>query len=150
MITLKITQKKIPLNRAAILHDLQEILKILKYEQYDLGVWFTNDATIRTYNRDYRHKDKATDVLSFPFHPELKAGERITLTTPDDANLGDLIISAEYVARDAQKLGVPFEEHLRLIVVHGICHLLGYDHIIDADFRRMRAKEVMILKKLKR
>lgn len=150
MITLKITQKKITLNRAAILHDLQEILKILKYEQYDLGVWFTNDATIRTYNRDYRHKDKPTDVLSFPFHPELKAGERIMLTTPDDANLGDLIISAEYVARDAQKLGVPFEEHLRLILVHGICHLLGYDHIIDADFRRMRAKEVMILKKLKR
>ncbi len=138
-----------PLDKARVLVEVQAILDILDYSDYDIGVWITTNTTIRQYNRDYRHKDKATDVLSFPYHPELKAGERIKPLEDEDKNLGDLILSAEYIVEEAKKYNVTFEERLRLLLVHGICHLLGYDHIIDADFRKMRAKEVAILRNLR-
>jgi len=66
----------------------------------------------------------------------------------EDKNLGDLIISAEYVTKDAKELNVTFEARMKKLLVHGVCHLLGYDHIIDADWHRMRAKEGFLLKKI--
>ena len=148
MILIKNTQRKIFLDIPKIHHEVENILQILGYAGFDLGIWFTSDATIRTYNRQYRHQDKPTDVLSFPYHSELKAGEQITVTHPDDKNLGDLIVSPAYVERNAQELGVTFEHRLRVILIHGICHLLGYDHIKDEDYMVMHAKEQDILKKL--
>src|SRR3989304_8570310 len=146
MILIKNTQRKIFLDIPKIHHEVENILQILGYAGFDLGIWFTSDATIRTYNRQYRHQDKPTDVLSFPYHSELKAGEQITVTHPDDKNLGDLIVSPAYVERNAQELGVTFEHRLRVILIHGICHLLGYDHIKDEDYMVMHAKEQDILK----
>ena len=148
MILIKNTQRKIFLDIPKIHHEVENILQILGYAGFDLGIWFTSDATIRTYNRQYRHQDKPTDVLSFPYHSELKAGEQITVTHPDDKNLGDLIVSPAYVERNAQELGVTFEHRLRVILIHGICHLLGYDHIKDEDYMVMHAKEQDLLKKL--
>lgn len=148
MVHVKNTQRRVPIDKARVVVEVQAILDILDYSDYDIGVWITTNKTIREYNREYRHKDKATDVLSFPYHPTLKAGERIKPYEDEDKNLGDLILSAEYIVEEAKKYNVTFEERLRLLCVHGICHLLGYDHIIDTDFRRMRAKEVAILKKL--
>lgn len=148
MILLKNTQRKIAINRERIIAQVQKILEILKYSDFDIGIWITNNTTIREYNKKYRHKDKATDILSFPFYPELVAGKHIKAKNPEDKNLGDLIISAEYVVEEAKKYNVPFEQRLQLLFVHGICHLLGYDHIEDADFQKMRAKESFILKKL--
>lgn len=148
MITFRASQKKIKIDRAKIIRDTQKILEILDYADFDVGIWITTNATIQKYNREYRKKDAPTDILSFPAYPDLKAGERLEVCCPDEQELGDLIISAEYVAREAEKLGVSFDERLRLLLVHGILHLLGYDHIKDVDFRRMRAKEVSILKKL--
>jgi rRNA maturation RNase YbeY len=149
MIKLKNTQRKIKIDKVWVKKYLEEVLKILKYPDFDLGVWFTTDKTIRTYNRDYRHKDKPTDVLSFPYHTELKAGQKIKVKFEEDKNIGDIIISPEYLLKDAQKFGVSFEDRLRLILVHGVCHCLGYDHIEDADFKQMRAKESYILRNIK-
>jgi probable rRNA maturation factor len=149
VITIRNTQRKIALNVQALACDAQFILDTLNYHDYDLGIWITNNKTIREYNRDYRHKDKPTDILSFPYYPDLKPGERIKPLSSEDKNLGDLIISAEYVARDAARYNISFHDRLRLLLVHGICHLLGYDHIEDADYRRMRAKEAFLLKKLR-
>ncbi|MGC2310812.1 MAG: rRNA maturation RNase YbeY [Candidatus Babeliaceae bacterium] len=148
MITLKNRQRKIKIDTARIIKEVQHILEILKYADFDIGIWITTNKTIRFYNKTYRHKDKPTDVLSFPYYPELKAGERIKPHCDDDKNLGDLILSAEYIVQEAKKHKVTFEARLCLLLVHGICHLLGYDHIQDADFRRMRTKEAFILKKL--
>lgn len=148
MILIKNRQKKIAIDSAALERDAQRILELLKYPDFDLGILITTNATIRKYNRDYRQKDKPTDILSFPAHPDLQAGKRIRVRSEDDKNIGDLIISAEYVVKAAQELNTPFEERMRILLVHGICHLLGYDHIIDADWRRMRAKEAFLLKQL--
>jgi probable rRNA maturation factor len=149
MILIKNQQRKIAIDLKKLETDAQQILVALKYLDFDLGILITTNATIQKYNRDYRHKDKPTDILSFPAHPDLQAGKRIKVHSDDDKNLGDLIISAQYVVKAAHELQVPFEERLEVLLVHGICHLLGYDHITDADWRRMRAKEAFLLKKLR-
>lgn len=148
MITIKNTQRKIALDKEKIQKDIQRILDILKYSDFDIGIWFTNNKTIRKYNRTFRSKDKPTDILSFPYYPSLKAGKRIKPQTEEDRNLGDLILSLEYIQKDAQMLNISFEQRLKILLVHGICHLLGYDHIEDKDYRRMRAKEAYLLKHL--
>jgi rRNA maturation RNase YbeY len=145
MITIRDTQRKIKVNLDQLKKDAQKILDMLDYSDFDLGIWLTTNKTIRAYNKEYRHKDKATNILSFPFHPKLKAGERIKVKTPDDKNLGDLILSLEYVKKEAENLSLPLQKHLLRLLVHGICHLLGYDHIKDADYAIMHKKEQELL-----
>ncbi|MBY0110220.1 MAG: rRNA maturation RNase YbeY [Candidatus Babeliaceae bacterium] len=148
MIYIKNSQRAIKINANQLKTDLQIILDALKYSNFDISVLITTNKTIRAYNRDYRQKDTPTDILSFPYHPELQAGKRIRVKEIEDRNLGDLVISAEYVSKEARELKVTFEARMKKLLVHGVCHLLGYDHIIDADWRRMRAKEGFLLKKL--
>lgn len=148
MILIKNTQRKIAIDTAAVERNAQQLLELLRYPDYDLGIWITTDKTIARYNKQFRKKNKPTDILSFPYHTKLKAGERIKPKTSEDKNLGDIIISAEYVKRDAARYDMTFEERLRVLLVHGMCHLLGYDHIENADYRKMRAKEIWLLKKL--
>lgn len=148
MILITNRQRKIPVDLNLLKRDAQHLLELLGYENFDLGALITTDQAIRKLNKEYRNKDKATDVLSFAYHPELQAGKRIRVRTSDDANLGDLVIGAAYVARQAQELEVPLAQRMRILLVHGVCHLLGYDHIEDHDWRRMRAKEAYLLKQL--
>ncbi len=149
MITIKNTQRKITVNVKQLEKDAQTILRILRYEDYDLGIWLTTDKMIRKYNREYRHKDKATDILSFAYHATLKAGERIKPKEVEDRNLGDLIISVEYVQNVAEEMDVSLHKRMQVLLVHGICHLLGYDHEVDADYKVMHRKELALLKHLK-
>jgi probable rRNA maturation factor len=148
MILIKNTQRKVPLDVERLHKEAQAVLDILGYHDYDLGIWITTNRTIRAYNRTYRFKDKPTDILSFPYYPDLKPGERIRPTSDEEKNLGDIIISAEYVLQEAKKYGVTLDDRLRVLLVHGICHLLGYDHISDDDYRQMQAKETFILNTL--
>ena len=145
MILIKNTQRTIFVDTNIIEHHAQKILHALRYDDFDLGIWFTTNKTIRWYNREYRHKDKPTDILSFSHHPLLKAGEKIKVLTEDDKNLGDLIISLERVQKDARDLGVSLEYRLKILLVHGICHLLGYDHEDDADYEIMKVEEERLL-----
>ena len=149
MITIHNKQRTIKCDVEQLKKDAQTILNALKYDDYDLGILLTTNKTIRRYNKTYRHKDKPTDILSFAFHPELKAGECIQSKYDEDKNLSDLIISLEYVRKDAEKLGIPFEHRMKVLLVHGICHLLGYDHETDADYKVMHKKELSLLGKLK-
>lgn len=146
MITIHNKVKKVAVDETAIQKNIQNILNYLGYQDFDLGVLLTTNATIRKYNRDYRNKDKATDVLSFPFH-YIAAGEKITAATDEEKNLGDIIVSLEFIESAAQKLNTTFEKRLNRIFVHSICHLLGYDHIEDEDFKIMIAQEKLIAKK---
>lgn len=148
MILLKNRQRKIKIDEERMQADAQRVLDLLKYSDFDLGILITTNATIRKYNRDFRNKDKATDILSFPYHTDLKAGKRINVRFPEDKNLGDLIISAEYVVKEAEKYQVTIDQRLQVLLVHGICHLLGYDHISESDYRKMRTKEAYLLRKL--
>lgn len=147
MITIKNTQRVIVIDIEAIKQQVQHMLSVLKYDDFDLGIWFTTNITIRKYNKMYRNKDKATDILSFPYHAALKAGMRINPIDDDDKNLGDLIISAQYAMNDAQeKWERSFDEHLIALLAHGICHVLGYDHIIDKDFVIMQKMEKKLIR----
>ena len=140
MIFITTKLKTVPLNLQAYQQAAQQALQVLGYDDFDLGIMLTTNRTIKKYNHLYRDKDKTTDVLSFPFHT-IVPGQKIKAQSDDDKNLGDMIISLEYVQRDAQKLGTTFEKRMNRMLIHSICHLLGYDHIIDADFKRMIKKE---------
>jgi len=96
----------------------------------------TGEAESRRLNAEYRGKDRPTNVLSFPCDPIPGVPERL---------LGDLVICAPVVAREAAEQGKPLEAHVAHMVVHGMLHLLGYDHEREADARRMEAREREIL-----
>lgn len=144
MITIRSTQRRVKVATAQLKKDAQIVLKALGYDDYDLGIWLCSDATIRKYNREYRHKDKATDVLSFSYH-QLKPGERIHVESEEDKNLGDLIIAPNYVVHDAPKWGHSFDERMKVLLVHGICHLLGYDHETEEEYLVMNKEEKHLL-----
>ena len=148
MILVKNTQRKIPINIERLKKDAQKVLALLDYADYDLGIWITTNATIQQYNATYRGKSKPTDILSFPFHADLQAGDRIEPASPEEKNLGDLIISAEYVAGMLEECEMTLDERMRVLLVHGICHLLGYDHITDEEFIEMERHENYLLSRL--
>lgn len=137
MITIKNTQSKVRINKTLLHHAIQQLLEKARKADFDIGIWITTNKTIRRFNREFRHKDKPTDVLSFSadFGAETK-------------DLGDIIVSAERVLHDTQQLDVPFDDYLLRIVVHGFCHLLGYDHETDAEFKRMQKEERAFLRAL--
>ncbi len=96
----------------------------------------TDDRGIQEINRDWLGKDRPTNVISFAMQEGEGAGVQADL-------LGDVVISAETAARDAAEAGVPFEHELYFLLLHGILHLLGYDHErgTAAEARRMEARE---------
>ncbi len=103
----------------------------------EMSITFTDDARIRILNRDWRDKDKATNVLSFPA-PEL----------PEDVQpqpLGDVIIARETVLAEAAAEDKRPEDHLAHLVVHGTLHLMGFDHEDDVEAEEMEAAERRIL-----
>jgi probable rRNA maturation factor len=146
MILIKNSQKKNLIGAQKIEKDAKKLLEFLGYKDFDLGILLTTNATIRKYNKQYRKKDKATDILSFPYHTELKAGQKVLAKNPEDKNLGDIIISVEFANKDAQAEGKPLSEHLKVLLVHGIAHLLGYDHETEKDFVVMDKLEQKLLK----
>ena len=112
-----------------------------------------DDDTVRALNAEYRGLDKTTDVLSFAFD---NAGEyygegaapsrwsvddEFVLPPGESAGLGEVIVSYPQAARQAQHAGHPVERELALLVIHGILHLMGHDHMDDDDARVMQDKE---------
>ncbi|MGB8367439.1 MAG: rRNA maturation RNase YbeY [Candidatus Babeliales bacterium] len=148
MINIKYRYLPIRCETLELRNEIQKILNLLDYGEYDIGILLTDNATIKKYNKEYRDKDEPTDILSFSFHPSLKPGERIQPKTEEDKNLGDLIISLEYVEVDAPKWGQLFDERMRILFVHGICHLLGYKHDADEEYQVMKKQEDYLLEKL--
>lgn len=145
MIFIKNSQRSFAVDTKSLEHDLQKLLDALGYPDFDVSLFLTTDATIRKYNRTYRHKDKATDILSFPYYPQATPGKRIKPASAEEKILGDIIISVAYANRAAQELEVSLPKHLQRLLVHGMCHLIGYDHETDAEFARMNKKEMALL-----
>lgn len=106
----------------------------------ELGILITDDATVHELNRRYADEDKPTDVLSF----SLREGEEFV--SPDETErLGEVIISLDTAKRQAEEAGRPLEAEVAHLLVHGILHLLGYDHAEQDDERVMRGREEAIL-----
>ena len=104
-------------------------------------------AESRRLNRTWRSKDKPTNVLSFPAAPLApgKNGVPSRFPAKEYSELGDLAICAPVVAREAKEQGKPAQAHWAHMVVHGVLHLLGFDHENDRDGDVMEAREVKIL-----
>jgi len=107
-------------------------------ERGELNIRIVGDNESRTLNRQYRGKDKPTNVLSFQGEPELESAPV----------LGDLVICAPVVAREAAEQGKTARAHWAHMVVHGCLHLLGHDHEVESEALRMEALEIRILKRL--
>jgi rRNA maturation RNase YbeY len=121
---------------------LEQVEKEIKAPDVnELNVVITDDKRIRVLNREFRKKDKATDVLSFPQLTKAElAGKARGFV---GSYLGDLVISSETTLRQAKEFGVSKREELLRLVVHGILHLCGYDHekVPHSEAQRMRRKE---------
>lgn len=104
----------------------------------ELSIVLTDDASIREINAQWRNKDKPTNVLSFPAF-EIAAGDK------PGPMLGDIIIARETVEREAADEQKSFDQHLHHMIVHGLLHLLGYDHEDEEEAEEMEALERKIL-----
>ncbi len=105
-----------------------------KYKNAEVSIILTDDAEVHALNYQYRNIDKPTNVLSFELG--------------DDVLLGDIYISLDTVAHEARQMGISVAEHTAHMIVHGVLHLQGYDHIDDNDAAVMEMREIQILKKL--
>ena len=101
---------------------LLKTLDYLKVKSSSISVLFTNDTEMIELNKKYRGKDKSTDVLSF----SMREGE--SFPSNEKENLGDIVISLDYVARQAEEFEVSLEDEIKRLLVHGCLHLLGYEH----------------------
>ena len=107
-----------------------------------ISVLFTDDAHIKDLNREYRGYDKPTNVLSFPgYDEELLA----VLPSTENVPLGDIILAFETIRDEAISQNKPFEHHVKHLFVHGLLHLLGFDHEIETDAAVMEHLEIDIL-----
>jgi probable rRNA maturation factor len=108
----------------------------------DLAIAIVSDARIRALNRQFRRKDLTTDVLSFPPSPQRGFGEAGSAAEPRISNLdprflGDIVIAAGVARRQAREAGHSYAAELKVLALHGLLHLLGYDHHDPADGGRM-------------
>lgn len=110
---------------------------------HEVAIVFDDDAAVQALNRDFRGQDKPTNVLSFPAEPIAAA------TQFDDAQpLGDVILSLDTLGREAEALEIPPQDHATHLVVHGVLHLLGFDHMDETEATEMEALETEILGRL--
>jgi len=110
-------------------------------EPCEISVTLTDDRGIHAVNREHRGVDRPTDVLSFPMdEPDLDTGRRF---------LGDMVLSLERAAAQAEEYGGGYEHECQYLTVHSVLHLLGYDHLDEGEEKaRMRAREKVIMKEL--
>ncbi len=105
-------------------------------------VTLSGNGRVRELNRRWRGRDRSTNVLSFPAPPDMPLPEG------EPRPLGDIVLAGPVVAREAEEAGVPLEEQLAWMVIHGMLHLLGYDHLEDEERRRMEELERRSLARL--
>ncbi len=102
----------------------------------------SGNGRVRELNREWRGRDRPTNVLSFPASADMPLPEGVPRP------LGDIVLAGPVVAREAEEAGVPLEEQLAWMVIHGMLHLLGHDHLDDDERRRMEELERRSLARL--
>lgn len=146
IINLEDTQEKIALEQK-VLTRLEEGLQAVARlnglpEAAEVDVTIVDDEEIHALNREYRNMDKPTDVLSFALDEDSEESDEPELVGgPEEHLYGDIIISAETALRQAEEYGHGLEREMTYLAVHGMFHLLGYDHMTEEEKSVMRAKE---------
>ena len=132
LVNLKTYQRRWQIDRRSIQSYLRKVWRTIESsthletpwsgpEDKETTVVFLNDAQMQNYNQRYRSNDYPTDVLSFPVNEKVE----------DTIYLGDILISTDRVAAQASGAGLSFDAELRTLLLHGLLHLLGYDHETD-------------------
>lgn len=106
----------------------------------EISILLTSDADVQVLNRDYRHQDKPTNVLSFA-----TSDDETTVPEGEALPLGDIVVAFETVRREAESAGISLTDHTSHMIVHGTLHLLHYDHEIEEEAVEMEALETVIL-----
>lgn len=125
---------------------LQKLRRALRLGRRDFNVCLVSDRTSRRLNAAYRHKPRATDVLSFPWAVEPSLQEWRRERNEFKNFLGDIVISAETARRNARVEGHSTLREIRWLILHGLLHLLGYDH--ETDHGEMTALELSLRERL--
>lgn len=121
---------------------LQRRLAALHLGSAELSVLLANDPTLRRLNRMYRNRDRATDVLSFSMREYRRPEDPLP---PQAWVLGDLVISLDQARRQARERGTDLESEVHCLLIHGLLHLLGYDHVRPLDAKRMFTLQASLL-----
>ena len=136
-------QEKLPIDTRQLKTIAERILQLLKLEESELSIVLVSDEGIHNLNREYRDIDRPTDVLSFPLRDNDGSGWEAE--TPF---LGDVVLSVETAARQAEDrdkelggVGYSTVDELTFLLVHGVLHLLGHDHMESVSAQRMEAEE---------
>ena len=108
----------------------------------EISIVLANDRFVRKLNKTYRHKDKPTNVLSFP--QEFDDAFDYDFDQPS-GSLGDVVLAYETIRNEATDQGKTFSNHLMHLIIHGILHLIGHDHETEVETRRMEKLEIRIL-----
>ncbi len=100
---------------------VEKILKELNLDNVEISITLTDNETIKNINREWRGKDRPTDVLSFPLDIDFPLGYKYR-------PLGDVVISLPFAKKQSEEIGLSYREEILRLLIHGILHLLGYDH----------------------
>eukprot|EP01084_Bolivina_argentea_P061785 112944_1 len=170
-VTLRNTQRKVPVEKEKLEYLTYRAMEVLGCKAWDVSIWLTTDTVVRKLNSRYRQKPKSTDILSFPLHEQKGApGTLPEVLFAEEMELGEMVISMPYVQRQCKRdilsrakgeieeddRGVSgamaklttANERLPLLMIHGLLHLVGYDHETDEGYEDMVRMEEMLLNRL--
>jgi probable rRNA maturation factor len=114
----------------------------------ELSIVFENDAAIHLLNKEHRSKDQPTNVLSFPEDPLDQQSLETAVALHEPLMLGDIVMARETLVREAQEQKKTFRDHMSHLLVHGVLHLAGYDHMEENEAALMEELEISILSEL--
>lgn len=121
-------------------------LKDYEYKTLSFDIVFCNDEKIHEINRDYRDKDRPTDVITFALFADSSEEERFIFD--DEINLGEILISLDKTQEQAQNNNHSFGDELFFLISHGIMHLLGYDHLSEKELEYMLDQQQKSMEKV--
>ncbi len=130
---------------------ISEALKLnnISIDKVYLGIGVVTPEEIHRLNNEFRNVDKVTDVLSFPmFTKEELTNTYNTYSKEEELSIGDIVICLEVIEKQAEEYNTGFSREMLYMITHGICHLIGFDHIIDEEKTQMREMEEKILSKI--
>jgi probable rRNA maturation factor len=144
-VSIQVSVRSVTVGRKRLLKLVQAVLNCIGESSADMSVSFVGDRRMRRLNRQYRHKDRSTDVLAFAFR-EARAPHRLNRSA---AHLGDVVIALPTAQRQARAGHRSLEEEIVALLIHGVLHLCGYDHERGGhEALRMHRKERQVRRRL--
>ena len=121
---------------------LEKHLMFTHTKKTELNIVFSNNSEVHNLNKTYRHKDSPTNVLSFT---NLFLDDLENAKPEEDLNLGDVILAYETIEQESKTEDKEFISHTKHLVIHGVLHVLGYDHMDEEEAKEMESLEIQIL-----